>query len=254
MSKVIISENTIQIPSDRIGIDMGQSLSKLAYLEKNELNLLLFPTQNSIPIIEDFINSKKGQINTFNFTGGRSFGLYKQFSEDLKSNLINEFEANVRGVEFLHKMEKNKELSRALIVTIGTGTSIVLKNDIFEHIGGSALGGGFFMGLIKTLFNLDDFNEILNLAKKGNRYNVDLKVSDIYHSDDKRVSLLFREYTAASLGKINEKFEKLYGRLDKINADIAALKVKSSVWGFLAGAVPVVAGLLIWLFKEMIKK
>lgn len=54
---------------------------------------------------------------------------------------------------------------------------------------------------------MDNFLKAINLAKKGNRYNVDLKVSDIYHSDDKRIDLLFREFTAASLGKINENFD-----------------------------------------------
>lgn len=62
------------------------------------------------------------------------------------------------------------------------------------------------MGLIRILFNSDNFQEALNLAKKGNRYNVDLKVSDIYAPEDDRVDLLFREFTAASLGKIDLSF------------------------------------------------
>ena len=109
------------------------------------------------------------------------------------ANLINEFEANVSGIKFLYNMEKKKELSRSLIVSIGTGTSIVLIDENLKHLGGSALGGGFFMGLIKTLFKMNDFHEAIDLAKKGNRYNVDLKVSDIYSQEDKRVDLLFRE-------------------------------------------------------------
>ena len=63
------------------------------------------------------------------------------------------------------------------------------------------------MGIIKLLFNLNDFQEAINLAKKGNRYKVDLKVSDIYSLEDNRVDLLFREFTAASLGKIDMKFK-----------------------------------------------
>jgi len=224
MSKIIFSENTIQIPSDRIGIDMGQSLSKIAYLENNELLFSSFPTQTSILRIKDFLNSRRNQINILNFTGGKSFSLYKEYSKDYKTKIINEFEANVKGIKFLYKVEKKKELPRALIVTIGTGTSIVLNNDNYEHVGGSALGGGFFMGLIKALFNLNDYEQALHLARKGNRYNVDLKVSDIYSPDDDRVDLLFREFTAASLGKINEVFNVgSLNREDFINSIICLI-------------------------------
>ena len=80
---------------------------------------------------------------------------------------------------------------------------MVSKKDSIKHLGGTAMGGGFFMGIIKALFNLNDFQEAINLAKSGNRYNVDLKVSDIYDPDDNRVDLLFREFTAATFGKID---------------------------------------------------
>ncbi len=224
MSKIIISENTIQIPLDRIGIDMGQSLSKIVYLEGKELTFFSFPTQTSILRIKDFLNSKRGQANILSFTGGKSFNLHKEYSKNFETKIINEFEANVKGIEFLYKVEKRKELPRALIVTIGTGTSMVLNDDTCKHLGGSALGGGFFMGLIKVLFNLNDYEEALNLAKKGNRYNVDLKVSDIYSPDDDRVDLLFREFTAASLGKINEFFNiKSLNKEDFINSIICLI-------------------------------
>ncbi|MFX1500114.1 MAG: hypothetical protein ACFFDH_04020 [Promethearchaeota archaeon] len=206
-SKIILSDINFEIPADKIGIDMGQTLSKIAYLENNELNFFSFPTYTGDSEIIPFLNSKKDQLKVINFTGGKSFELYTEYSKNYISNLINEFEASVKGIEFLYNLEKKKELPLSLIVTIGTGTSIVLKNEHIVHLGGSALGGGFFMGLIKTIFNLDNFQEALNLAQKGNRYNVDLKVSDIYHPEDKRIDLFFREFTAASLGKINENYE-----------------------------------------------
>ena len=218
MSKINLSDNAIEIPSDKIGIDMGQSLSKIAYLDNNKLTLSSFATHTRLAEIKTLLNAKKDQFRMFNFE------LYTEYSKDFKSNLINEFEANVKGIEFLHTLEKKKDLSRSLIVTMGTGTSIVLKTDTFEHLGGSAMGGGFFMGLIKALFNIDNFEGAINLAKKGNRYNVDLKVSDIYHLDDKRVDLLFREFTAASLGKINENYNmKSLSQEDFINSIICLI-------------------------------
>ena len=39
MSKITLINNNIKIPSDRIGIDMGQSLTKFAYLDGDDLLL-----------------------------------------------------------------------------------------------------------------------------------------------------------------------------------------------------------------------
>jgi len=199
-TKIIIEQAQFKIPSDTIGIDIGQSLQKIAYFRDNEIILKIGET--NFKDIEEFLDEKKSEFSKFNFTGGKAYRLYKKYSNSINANLINEFESNTRGLEFLYEFYKKKALPPSLIVTLGTGTSIVLKNDKIEHLGGSAIGGGFFMGLIKLLFNLDEFFDAIDLARKGNRFRIDLKVSDIYDIDDTRVDKLFREYTAASLGKI----------------------------------------------------
>ncbi len=204
--KLPLEEHLSYFPSSTVGIDIGQSLSKLVCVKDNKLHLSINPTENNHLKIKEFIESKKNIFTNFNFTGGKSYGLYQQYSGDFNTRLINEFEANVKGVEIFYRIEKNKDLPPSLVVSVGTGTSIVLKKDMFEHLGGTAMGGGLFMGLIKALFNINDFQEAIDLAKKGNRYNVDLKVSDIYDPEDERVDLLFREFTAASLGKIDLNF------------------------------------------------
>ncbi len=201
-----IDNLNVQIPADTIGVDMGQTLSKIAYLNGDKLQLSYFLTQTDLTSLKIALESNVKQFKKINFTGGKSFNLYRNYSKTVETKLINEFEANVKGIEILYLLEKKKELSPSLIVTIGTGTSMVSKKDSIEHLGGTAMGGGFFMGLIRILFNSDNFQEALNLAKKGNRYNVDLKVSDIYAPEDDRVDLLFREFTAASLGKIDLSF------------------------------------------------
>ena len=224
MLNINFDNSNVNLPEDTIGVDMGQTLSKLVYLEKNELKLSYFPTQTDLASIEKTIEGKIGQFKKINFTGGKSFSLFQAYSKNFKTKLINEFEANVKGIEMLHLLEKKKVLPQSLIVTIGTGTSLVSKKDSYEHLGGTAMGGGFFMGIIKILFNINNFQEAISLAKNGNRYNVDLKVSDIYAPEDDRVDLLFRAFTAASLGKIDLNFNlNMLKKGDLINSLISMI-------------------------------
>jgi len=219
--KIRLEHSEINISSDVVGIDIGQSLTKVAYRKENEIVLSMTQTGSDFREIIEFLDFNRKNFNFINFTGGKAFSLYKKYSNETKTNLINEFEANIEGLEFLYKHYKNRALPASLVVTIGTGTSIVLKSDNvkghsdsnhflnanFEHIGGSAMGGGLFMGLIKLLFNMDNYFDAIDLARKGNRFSVDLKVADIYDIEDTRVDKLFRVFTAASLGKIKKDFD-----------------------------------------------
>jgi len=65
------------------------------------------------------------------------------------------------------------------------------------------------MGLLELIFNsgIADFSEATSLASKGDRFQVDLKVGDIYNAEDDRIDKLFREFTAAALGKIDKSFD-----------------------------------------------
>jgi len=203
--KILLKQSEINTYSEIVGIDIGQSLTKVAYLKDNEITLKIGET--NLKDVEEFLDENKSNFNKINFTGGKAYKLYKKYSDNISTNLINEFEANIRGLEFLYESYKKKALPPSLIATLGTGTSLVLKRDKIEHVGGSAMGGGFFMGLIKLLFNMSDYFDAIELVRKGNRFNIDLKVADIYDIEDTRVDKLFREFTAASLGKINKEFD-----------------------------------------------
>ncbi|TES95061.1 MAG: hypothetical protein E3J90_10410 [Promethearchaeota archaeon] len=203
--KILLEQTQFKIPSDTIGIDVGISLVKISYLKDNEIILKIGET--NFKEIEEFLDENKSKFNKINFTGGKAYTLYKKYSNSITTNLINEFEANIRGIEFLYESYKKKALPPSLIATLGTGTSLVLKRDKIEHVGGSAMGGGFFMGLIKLLFNMSEYFDAIELIRRGNRFNIDLKVADIYDIEDTRVDKLFREFTAASLGKINKDFD-----------------------------------------------
>ncbi len=222
--KVRLEHPEINISSDIVGIDIGQSLTKVAYRKENEIALSISQTGSDFRELIEFLDFNKKKFKVINFTGGKAFSLYKRYSNETKTNLINEFEANIEGLEFLYKHSKNRPLPASIVVTIGTGTSIVLKSDNVEHIGGSAMGGGLFMGLIKLLFNINDYFDAIDLARKGNRFNIDLKVADIYDIEDTRVDKLFREFTAASLGKIKKDFDiKSLKKEDLINSLIGII-------------------------------
>jgi type II pantothenate kinase len=195
-------------------LDIGQSLFKTASYENDELVLLIVNTDFGMQEIDNYVNSLKKRISQLNFTGGKAFYLYKQYKNTFETVLINEFEANINGLNLLYSLQKKKVLPASIVVTIGTGTSMILKKEKIEHIGGSALGGGFFMAITKLLYNIINYQEAIKLANKGNRYNIDLKVADIYDKLDPRVDLLFREFTAASLGKINTNI-----KLNNINKE-----------------------------------
>uniref|UniRef100_A0AAY4EV41 4'-phosphopantetheine phosphatase n=1 Tax=Denticeps clupeoides TaxID=299321 RepID=A0AAY4EV41_9TELE len=70
-----------------------------------------------------------------------------------------------------------------LLVNIGSGVSIVKveSEDQFERIGGSSIGGGTFWGLGALLTKTKvKFDELLQLASKGQHTSVDMLVKDIY--------------------------------------------------------------------------
>ncbi|NP_001315316.1 4'-phosphopantetheine phosphatase [Danio rerio] len=69
-----------------------------------------------------------------------------------------------------------------LLINIGSGVSIVKveSEDKFERIGGSSIGGGTFWGLGALLTKTKRFDELLQLASKGQHTNVDMLVKDIY--------------------------------------------------------------------------
>ncbi|KAM9758403.1 4'-phosphopantetheine phosphatase isoform 1-T1 [Menidia menidia] len=76
----------------------------------------------------------------------------------------------------------NPDIFPYLLVNIGSGVSIVKveSEDKFERIGGSSIGGGTFWGLGALLTKTKRFDELLQLASKGQHTSVDMLVKDIY--------------------------------------------------------------------------
>ena len=68
-------------------------------------------------------------------------------------------------------------------------------------MGGTCLGGGFFLGLCETLLGSRDFTELLKNAKEGNNLNVDLVPSDFNYLE-KNYPDLMDAPVLVSLGKL----------------------------------------------------
>ena len=54
----------------------------------------------------------------------------------------------------------------------------------------------------------------------------------------------WRQHVLLELERLNGCYERLDGRLGKLNEDMVALKIKSGIWGFAAGSVPALAIIL----------
>ena len=92
----------------------------------------------------------------------------------LPTTKADEFLADGLGAQFESKLQ------RMIVVSMGTGTSLVLcdGNEI-RHIGGIGIGGGTLSGLSRLLLQTDNINEIIALANKGDISRINLQIKDI---------------------------------------------------------------------------
>ena len=116
---------------------------------------------------------------------------------------VSEFEAWARGAPLLAGEEGLDLPARYLLVSLGTGTSVLSLDDgRVGRVGGTALGGGTVLGLGRLLLGVESFAELAALAQRGDRRTVDLLVGDVYRGD--RAPLL-RDLTAASFAKLDSR-------------------------------------------------
>ncbi|XP_046881430.1 4'-phosphopantetheine phosphatase isoform X2 [Hypomesus transpacificus] len=106
----------------------------------------------------------------------------------------------------------NPDIFPYLLVNIGSGVSIVKveSEDKFERIGGSSIGGGTFWGLGALLTKTKRFDELLQLASRGQHTNVDMLVKDIYGGSYGSLGMT-GDLIASSFGKsatANKEFSK----------------------------------------------
>ena len=156
-----------------IKFDELQSLIK-GYFIMNEYRTMYHLEQKKLETILQNFKDNKNDLDDLNYK---------------KVNLIQEF-------TFPH-----------LVVNIGSGVSIikVISDKNIERVGGTMCGGGTLLGLSKLILGTDNFDEISELAKKGDYRNLDLLVSDIYgkSTEGKNDTInLEKDVLASSFGKV----------------------------------------------------
>jgi type II pantothenate kinase len=116
--------------------------------------------------------------------------------------VVGEFDAWGRGAPLLAAREGAALPSRCLVVSLGTGTSVLLLDaGRVERVGGTALGGGTLVGLGRLLLGVDGFATLAGLAASGDRRRVDLLVGDVYPSAAD--APLLHDLTASSFAKLH---------------------------------------------------
>ncbi len=87
---------------------------------------------------------------------------------------VEEFLADGLGAQYETKLD------RMLVVSMGTGTSIVQCDEKGIHrIGGLGLGGGTLAGLARIMLKTDDIKQVATLAMQGDLGNIDVQIGDI---------------------------------------------------------------------------
>jgi type II pantothenate kinase len=178
-----------------LGVDAGASLCKLA-LFSDGLRTALFPSTE--------LSLVRAQVESWNpqrvvATGGGAARIERELAGRPVWRVA-EFDAWASGAPLLARREGVTLPETYLLVSLGTGTSILLvQADRVERVGGSALGGGSMLGLARLVMDVPSFEQLVALAARGDRRGVDLLVGDIY--DDESIPLP-PDLTAASFGKL----------------------------------------------------
>lgn len=164
-----------------IGIDIGGSTTKIVGISNNEIFSPMCvkatdPIASIYGAFGKFLNINGLQISDIEkvmLTGvGATFIKDKIFG--LPTQRVEEFCAIGKGGLFISKLEK------AIVVSMGTGTALVMADmSNVLHIGGTGVGGGTLLGLSNKMLNVRNFDDLVETAREGNLANVDLTIGDI---------------------------------------------------------------------------
>lgn len=174
-------------------------------------------------VLEQKLNLRMSEMYA---TGGGAFKYAPLFKEKLGVDLVgaDELACCVRGLTFCLGVEPNeaftyegrdpsarpvpRDLSSSavfpfILVNVGSGVSILHVKDenTWGRVSGTSVGGGTYFGLSHLLTGSTDFDEMLDLAERGDNAALDLCVGDIYGGNYSKFNLK-SSTIASSFGKV----------------------------------------------------
>lgn len=214
-----------------VGIDVGATLCKLVRLgERAELARFA-----SSDLAEVRARLDAWQPARLAATGGGADDLGADV-HGVPVQRVQEFEAWARGAPLVAQRSGVDLPDEYLLVSLGTGTSVLsVRDGGVTRSGGTAIGGGTLLGLGRLLLEARSFSEVTELAARGDRREVDLLVGDIYRrggiplpadmnasSFAKLASRRREDLASALMGMIGENVATICGALARA-ADVKTI-------------------------------
>lgn len=199
-----------------IGIDIGGSTTKIVGFHNGKIfgpNIVKAtdPIASVYGAFGKFMSENDLELKNIDkvMVTGAGSSYIKEKLYGIPTGKVDEFKATGMGGLFL------SGLKRSIVVSMGTGTALVMADEAdVKHIGGTGVGGGTLIGLSNRMLNVRNFNDLIETAKDGDLSNIDLTIGDIT-SD--LLEGLPPDSTASNFGKISDLATKADVALGIIN-------------------------------------
>ena len=165
-----------------IGIDVGISTTKIVGINKDGIVISPLRIKATDPITSlygafgKYLYDNKISLNEVEqvMLTGVGAAYINTPIYGLPTNKAEEFIADGLGARY------ETDLERMIVVSMGTGTSLVrCDGDNIKHIGGIGIGGGTLQGLSRILLKTDDIKQVSTLAMQGDISNINVLIGDI---------------------------------------------------------------------------
>ena len=222
-----------------IGLDIGGSTTKIVGFDGEKLLEPIWVKANdqvasAYGAFGKFIEKHHIPLKKIRKIMATGVGL-SYLEEDIfgiETQAVPEFDSVGVGGLYLAGLEK------AIVVSMGTGTSIVAAQEgKVEHLIGSGVGGGTLIGLLGRLINVHDFETIEKLSELGDLSQVDLTIGDI---TTLKIPGLTPDTTASNFGKVSDLVEDKDLALGVVNLVFQSVGTDSVLSAKLMGLTDVI--------------
>lgn len=165
-----------------IGIDVGISTTKIVGIDEKGMVISPIRIKATDPITSlygafgKYLHDNKIKLDEVEHVmlTGVGAAYIDEHIYGLPTSKSEEFIADGLGAKYESKLD------RMIVVSMGTGTSLVkCDGENIKHIGGIGIGGGTLAGLSRIMLKTDDVKQITNLAKDGDVSKINLLIKDI---------------------------------------------------------------------------